>query len=87
MNYELNFNDRKKLLRSNNNDRIFCVKIFAHNLYYFFEVVKQKLVSSNNVYNITINLKVILNNVVNKIELRKNRIIKNEKHNLINEVN
>ncbi len=43
--------------------------------------------SFNDVYNIAINLEVILNNVMNKIELREDRIVKNKKLNLINKIN
>ncbi len=86
MNYKLNFNNCKKNLYNNNSNRVFCVKIFVYNLRYFFEIIKQKLVLSNNIYNIAINLKVILNSIVNKIELRKNYIIKNKKYDLINKV-
>jgi len=87
LNYKLNSTSCEKLLYSKNNNCIFCVKIFVYNLRYFFEVIKQKFVLSNNIYNITINSKVILNNIINKIELRKDYIIKNEKYYLINKVN
>ncbi len=59
LNYKLSSNNCKKLLRNNNNNCVFCIKIFAYNLCYFFEVIKQKFVLFNNAYNIAINLEII----------------------------
>ena len=87
LNYKLSFNNCKKLLYNNSNNCVFCIKIFVYSLCYFLKVVKQKLVLFNNIYNIAINLKIVLNSIVNKIELREDYIIKNKKYNLIDKIN
>jgi len=86
LDYKLSFSNCKKLLYSNNSNCVSCIKIIIYSLNYSFEVVKQKLILTNNTYNIAINLKVILNNIISKTKLYKNYIIKNKKYSLINKV-